>query len=252
MRQSSAPSSEQGTRPFMLTLCRLTAHVTIRPPQAPQLKSFTFFVSHSREADGSESLHLNMGYFATLAEAQKWGQLLRPSYPEAIVVRAPDTDVTASNEPLAEGEAMTDTQVIRVLETRRGPSTQAVVAQESSSISVVRPEDTSVRRILKEAVLQNAPVSFAVQLRWSVQPIDLALVPSMPIFRAYKLYVSNGNREGRSWYCLRLGFFNDALSAKQVAYHLRSSFTSVAVVPVTEAECTYAEANRISATALAS
>jgi len=250
MRQSSAPIGEPGTGPFMLTLCRLTAPVTIRPPQTPQLKSFTFFVSHSREADGSEGLHLNMGYFATLAEAQKWGQMLRSSYPEAIAVRAPAATI-ASDEPPADGGAMTDTQVIRVLETRRASSTQAAIP-EGASISVVRPEDTSVRRILKEAVIQNAPVSFAVQLRWSVQPIDLALVPSMPIFRAYKLYVSNGNREGRSWYCLRLGFFNDAISAKQVAYHLRSSFTSVAVVPVTEAECTYAEANRISATALAS
>jgi hypothetical protein len=251
MRQSSAPSSEPGIGPFMITLCRLTAPVTIKPPQAPQLKSFTFFVSHSREADGSAGLHLNMGYFATLAEAQKWREMLRSSYPEAIAVRAPDA-TTVNDEQPADGGAMTDTQVIRVLETRRASSTQAAIGQESSSISVVRPEDTSVRRILKEAVIQNAPVSFAVQLRWSVQPIDLAVVPSMPIFRAYKLYVSNGNRDGRSWWCLRLGFFNDAISAKQVAYHLRSSFTSVAVVPVTEAECAYAEANRISAAALAS
>jgi hypothetical protein len=251
MRQSSAPLGDPGHGPFMLTLCRLTAPVTIRPPQTPQLKSFTFFVTHSREADGSEGLHLNMGYFATLAEAQKWGQMLRSSYPEAIAVRAPDA-TPANDEQPADSGAMTDTQVIRVLETRRAPSTQAPVNTEGASISVVRPEDTSVRRILKEAVLQNAPVSFAVQLRWSVQPIDLAIVPSMPIFRAYKLYVSNGNRDGRSWYCLRLGFFNDAISAKQVAYHLRSSFTSVAVVPVTEAECAFADANRISATALAS
>jgi hypothetical protein len=235
----------------MLTLCRLTAPVTIRPPQAPQLKSFTFFVSHTREADGSEGLHLNMGYFATLEEAQKWGQMLRSSYPEAVAVRAPGA-ASSADEQAVNTASMSDTQVIRVLETRRASSTQAAITQETSSIAVVRPEDTSVRRILKEAVIQNAPVSFAVQLRWSVQPIDLALVPSMPIFRAYKLYVSNGSREGRQWYCLRLGFFNDAISAKQVAYHLRSSFTSVAVVPVTEAECAYAEANRISAAALAS
>src|ERR1041384_5963877 len=135
MRQSSAPWSERGIGPFMLTLCRLTAPVTIKPPQAPQLKSFTFFVSHSREADGSEGLHLNMGYFATLAEAQKWGEMLRSSYPEAIAMRAPYA-TTANTEQPADGGAMTDTQVIRVLETRRASSTQTGIGQESSSISV--------------------------------------------------------------------------------------------------------------------
>ncbi len=45
-----------------------------------------------------------------------------------------------------------------------------------------------------------------------------------------------GSREGRKWYGLRLGFFSDAISAKQVAYYVRSEFASVAVVPVSPAE----------------
>src|SRR6185437_5060931 len=44
------------------------------------------------------------------------------------------------------------------------------------------------------------------------------------------------SREGRKWYGLRLGFFNDAISAKQVAYYVRSEFNSVAVVPVSPQE----------------
>ena len=35
---------------------------------------------------------------------------------------------------------------------------------------------------------------------------------------------------------LRLGFFTDAISAKQVAYYVRSEFSSVAVVPVSPQE----------------
>jgi hypothetical protein len=49
-----------------------------------------------------------------------------------------------------------------------------------------------------------------------------------------------GSRDGRKWYGLRLGFFSDAISAKQVAYYVRSEFASVAVVPVSPQERTRA------------
>ena len=75
-----------------------------------------------------------------------------------------------------------------------------------------------------------------MQLQWSVQPVELDKVPPLAIFSAYTLYSVEGSREGRKWYGLRLGFFNDAISAKQVAYYVRSEFTSVAVVPVSAQE----------------
>ncbi len=78
----------------------------------------------------------------------------------------------------------------------------------------------------------STPAAYSVQLQWSVQPIDLARVPSLAIFGAYTLYTVEGSREGRRWYGLRLGFFSDANSAKQVAQYVRSEFSSVAVVPV--------------------
>ena len=78
----------------------------------------------------------------------------------------------------------------------------------------------------------STPAAFAIQLQWSVQPIDLAQVPSLAIFGAYTLYTVEGSREGRKWFGLRLGFFTDANSAKTVAQYVRSEFSSVAVVPV--------------------
>jgi hypothetical protein len=78
----------------------------------------------------------------------------------------------------------------------------------------------------------STPAAFSVQLQWSVQPIDIARVPPLAIFGAYTLYTVEGSREGRRWYGLRLGFFSDANSAKQVAQYVRSEFSSVAVVPV--------------------
>ena len=131
--------------------------------------------------------------------------------------------------------SLTDTQVLRYLETR-GDGGARADDQQGASISLLKPDDTGTRRALKEAVTQNAPVSFAVQLQWSVQPVELDKVPPLAIFSAYTLYTVEGSRDGRKWYGLRLGFFSDAISAKQVAYYVRSEFASVAVVPVSPQE----------------
>ncbi len=143
----------------------------------------------------------------------------------------------------ADDSSLTDTQVLRFLETRRvadgatrgQPAPQIDPAAESG-ISLLKPDDTGTRRALKEAVSHDQPVSFAVQLQWSVQPVALDKVPPLAIFSAYTLYSVEGSREGRKWYGLRLGFFSDAISAKQVAHYVRSEFASVAVVPVSPKE----------------
>ena len=139
--------------------------------------------------------------------------------------------------PQSDDPALTDTQVLRFLETRRDDEDVKPDDEGASgSISLLKPDDTGTRRALKEAVVQNAPVSFAVQLQWSVQPVELDKVPPLAIFSAYTLYTVEGSRDGRKWFGLRLGFFTDAISAKQVAYYVRSEFASVAVVPVSPQE----------------
>lgn len=144
---------------------------------------------------------------------------------------APQIRVDPNDDP-----SLTDTQVLRYLETRRGDDARGADEAPGASISLLKPDDTGTRRALKEAVTQNAPVSFAVQLQWAVQPVELDKVPPLAIFSAYTLYTVEGSREGRKWYGLRLGFFSDAISAKQVAYYVRSEFASVAVVPVSPQE----------------
>src|SRR5689334_10551785 len=90
---SSNPSpvhrAQADTGHFMLTLCRLAAPVFIRPPQAPQLKSYTFFMSRARQPDGSERLVRHMGYVATLAEAERWAEAVRRDYASACATIAP-------------------------------------------------------------------------------------------------------------------------------------------------------------------
>lgn len=215
---------------FMLTLCQLAEPVSIRPPQSPHLKPYTFFTSSARDLDGSERLYLHMGYFATLDDAERWARIARERYPEAYATLAPNG---AAGRP----ESLTDTQVLKILETRDGPPAQDGLGEKGcEQIALLRPEDTSTREALKEAVAQGAPVSFAVQLEWSAKPLDLARVPALAAFRGHTLYETETFREGRSRYFLRLGFFADPVSAKQVAAQVRANFASAAVVPVAEQE----------------
>ncbi|HUA26000.1 MAG TPA: hypothetical protein VMA54_17865 [Steroidobacteraceae bacterium] len=238
MTSASARSSEHrgeaGTGPFMLTLCRLAEPVTIRPPQAPHLKPFKFFTSRALQRDGSEQLYLHMGFFETLAHAQKWARAVRGRHPGAIATAAPPAFLQRFDP--VDNQSLTDTQVLNILETRQPAPARDDADPGSERIELIRPDDTGTRLALKEAVVRGMPVSFALQLQWSARPIDLSRVPPLPIFEAYSLYVVESRSGGRSCFFLRLGFFGDPVSAKQVAAHLRSSFASAAVVPVLDEE----------------
>ena len=232
---------ESGTGPFMLTLCSLVEPVLIRPPQSPHLRPFTFFTSRARQRDGSEQIYLHMGFFDTLALAERWVRAVRGRHPDAIATLAPPTlwQEPAESQRFApvNSQSLTDTQVLDILEMRRpAPAQNDGDERGGEQIELLRPDDTGTRLALKEAVVRGAPVSFAVQLRWSARPIDPDSIPALAIFRAYSLYTVESRRTGRSCYFLRLGFFGDPVSAKQVALHVRSSFASAAVVPVLEEE----------------
>lgn len=228
----------------MVTLCRLAEPVSIRPPQAAHLKPFTFFTSRMPQQDGSEQLHLHMGFFETLAYAERWARAVRGRHPGATATRAPrmfwrlpDADGATPQFAPVSNASLTDTQVINILETRQpAPAQNDGDEPGSEQIELLRPDDTGTRRALKEAVAQGAPVSFAVQLCWSVRSIEPDAIPPLEIFKAYTLYAVESRRANRSCFFLRLGFFGDPVSAKQVAFHVRSSFGSAAVVPVLDEE----------------
>lgn len=257
---------QAGAGRFMLTLCTLSAPVSIRPMRSPQLRPFTFFMSQARQADGSERLYLHMGYFETLAEAEKWAESVRRHYPCAFATLVPGALARPANSDApslphdasyavvpqipypapVKDESLTDTQVLKILEARRDPTVHEGAAESNfDQIALLRPDDTGTRQALKEAVAQGAPVCFAVQLHWSAQPLDLNRVQALAIFKSHTLYATESRRKGRSSYFLRLGFFADPISAKQFAVQVRSTFDSAAVVPVVEPEITRArEAGR--------
>lgn len=278
VEQFSPPASTL----FLLTLCRLSSPVSLPKPSSPYLARYSFFMSRSRDRNGAERLLLHIGYFQTRAEAEQCLQLLRVTYPKAIVstrsvpvsqslptlhptLHASGASVTATMTPAADpiapsstwplqssAASLTDTQVLRILEIRApddggGKSTDS----PGSDISLSRPEDTETRRALKEAVVANDPVHFAVQLLSSAQPIDLASVPRMDVFRSHTLYFTEVSREGRKSFFLRLGFFSDAVSARQVAHYVRHKFSAVVVVPVVGQERERANQTRIDRSAFA-
>jgi hypothetical protein len=135
---------------------------------------------------------------------------------------------------------LSDSQVMRILE--RGPAATPPDAQLYSDVPMLHKLDEHSLHALRKDLSKNLPVPFAVQLEWSPTPIDIRSIPPLAIFRAYTLYTVGCQFEGRRWYGLRLGFFSDVLSAKQVAQYVRAEFKSVAVVPVSNRERSQADA----------
>jgi hypothetical protein len=150
----------------------------------------------------------------------------------------PELKAAVAAKPQAVAEPprdLSDSAALRVLET---------AAADKASQSTVRqpalPTTDDAAAAAAKAASSGKPrdekTGYAVQLLWSVQPIDIEQIPQLAIFNAYTLYGAEGNRDGRRWYGVRLGFFTDAVSAKQVAHYVRSDFSTVSVVPVTVRE----------------
>src|SRR5579864_6250979 len=227
VRARPAPAAPPAARPAPAPAPRIAAHKltpAAKPPRPVAAKAPP--ARPQARTPARAPLDSNVReVLAALGETSKTG--------ETRLMHAP---LPPRATPPADG-SLSDTQVLRVLEERppEGAERPAADAQ-ARNIPLLKPDDTGTRKALKEAIVTNAPVWFAVQLQWSVQPVELGKVPPLAIFSAYTLYTVEGSREGRHWYGLRLGFFSDAISAKQVAYYVRSEFGSVAVVPVSPQE----------------
>lgn len=180
---------------------------------------------------------------AEITAAQPRPHVVPPSLIEALTSPTDETaayslsSVRAAIESLAEADG-------KALPAAAAPAVPvARSAKPAGPPAVLRGED--ILKALESSypsapgaapASQNEPTLFVVQLMWSVQPIDLSKVPQLAIFSAYTLYGAEGNRDGRRWYGLRLGFFTDAYSARQVALYVRPEFSAVSVVPVSARE----------------
>lgn len=100
MTREYAPTDRQ----FVINLCILATPITVPQPRASRLTRYTFFLSRVW-IGGQRQYQLNMGYFSSTAEAEKWLDTLKRVYPDACVNAAPE----------AQPELMSDTQALRIL-----------------------------------------------------------------------------------------------------------------------------------------
>jgi hypothetical protein len=121
-RSASPDAADRGgpaekTGSLVINLCKVGVPITIPQPRSPQLRRFSFFLSHSLQGS-RRKYRLQMGYFSTHVEANRWLKSLRGIYPGAFV-----SDVSAAQpEPLGEE------QVLRRLEQGGADGTGALFA----------------------------------------------------------------------------------------------------------------------------
>jgi hypothetical protein len=190
-------------------------------------------------AAASRSLNEVRAAIASLEDSSERAPVLRP-IPElkpAGGVPSATSSLRGTGVPEDGGDVISDSGVLAVLERGAAAATAATGSTAAMAVpGAVRVAARAWESADHEAQPRNQKPFYAVQLMWSVQPMDIAQVPQLAIFSAYTLYGAEGNRDGRRWYGLRLGFFTDAVSAKQVAHYVRSEFSTVSVVPVTARE----------------
>ena len=155
---------------------------------------------------------------------------LKPAITPAPAARAPEATPSKRASAAAATAAVSSARQPQAAR----PPESAQAMKEREVLKLLESSARAARKAAAAAAVEKP--SFAVQLAWSVEPIDLTRVPQLAIFSAYTLYGAQGHREGRRWYGLRLGFFTDAVSAKQVAQYVRADFATVSVVPVSSRE----------------
>jgi hypothetical protein len=235
----------QGTEPqaqalHVITLVSSTAPLPLQAPKAPELAGLAVFRSR-RVEDGRERFRLHIGYFPSAAAAEHLLPVVRTLYPAAFVSQAPQ-----SNLGSLEDTAIARFSILKPIEAGAEPATEPVRAVPPPPTPVLSAEDavallpaatpTPAPAPPEPAVAPKAVQRYAVQLVWSKEAIDLAKIPSLAIFGGYLLYAVETEPGGRRMYGVRLGFYEDALSARLVAQYVRSEFKGVAVVPVSERE----------------
>lgn len=243
----------------VITLVSSIAPLPLQAPKAPELAGLAVFRSR-RVEDGRERFRLHIGYFPSAAAAEQLLPLVRTLYPGAFVALAPQSNLGSLEDtavarfsilkPIEEEvAARADSQPApELLPLAPVPPPPAVLSPEETLavLTAGTPEPAAaavpvappppVVEAPKPAAEPRPLQRYAVQLILSKDAIDLSKIPSLAIFGGYLLYAVETEVGGRRMYGVRLGFYDDALSARLVAQYVRSDFKGVAVVPVSERE----------------
>ncbi|HXQ64864.1 MAG TPA: hypothetical protein VN787_08405 [Steroidobacteraceae bacterium] len=223
----------------------------------PELAGLAIFRSRQVE-EGRERFRLHVGYFSSVEAAEKLLPVIRETYPAALITVAPQSNMGSLDDT-----AMARFSILQPIEPAAAAAAPAAPMparpDEVALIDAPRaepspaPEPTPPVLTRADAVtLPAAPAvtarlgqHYAVQLIWSHDPIEVAKIPILAIYSGYLLYAVETEPGPRHYYGVRLGFYADALSARLVAHYVRSDFSGVSVVPVSDREMTRASTAKI-------
>ncbi len=264
--QSDTPSGDgdtgcQSQVLHVITLISSTVPIALPVLSAPELSGAAIFRSRRIE-DGRERFRIHIGYFTSAADAEALLPIVRETYPWAFAGPAPQTnlgsldDTSKSHFTIVRAPDPAPAVPVKAAAPARPVAAQPapgwapaarvasmppamVAAQALRKQSSRSPSQPSTAAGDTPPVLPVAAQRYAVQLIWSKEPIDLSKIPNIGIFTGYLLYAVETEPGRQRMFGVRLGFYDDALSARLVALYVRPAFKGV-VVPVSEREVSMA------------
>lgn len=248
--QRLPPPDSRGA--FVINFGSSSSPASLSSPDHPVLGKYSFFISRRRE-DGRDRFRLHMGFFERQQAAEALLETAREIYPGAWVgvgpgasppVVAPPAEpapTQQAEELLILEESLSSVRaaiaaLAESLEPEPAPVPRAETLSPARTLALLEEDGAATKPAPGRTAANDAVAGYAVQLRWSTQPISVSGLPQLAIFDAYTLYRAKGRELHGSWHALRLGFFADPVSAEQVANYIRAEFTEVSVVPVGSAE----------------
>jgi hypothetical protein len=264
--QNDTPSGQGDTGSqsqvlHVITLISSTVPIALPVLSAPELSGAAIFRSRRIE-DGRERFRIHIGYFTSAADAEALLPIVRETYPWAFAGPAPQTnlgsldDTSKSRFTIVRAPDPAPASPAKAAAPARPVAAQpAPAAAPTARVASIPPAMAAAQALRNPAsrspsqppkaaagtppVLPVAAQRYAVQLLWSKEPIDLSKIPNIGIFAGYLLYAVETEPGRQRMFGVRLGFYDDALSARLVALYVRPAFKGV-VVPVSEREVSMA------------
>jgi hypothetical protein len=259
-REISSGATRDGDQLLAITLSASNAPMPMPTLNNEQLRGFALFKSRRME-DGRERFRLHLGYFLSYTEAERVLAIVRPTYPRAMIAAVPqdsmgsldNTSMTRFSilQPAPVREAPVEPPPaivarVTVLPTQRPAAAPMPMPAPFVTVAPVVPLPIRQAASAAPAASVRLPVQrYAVQLAFGREPIDISRLPHLAIYEGYLLYAIETEPGGRRLYGVRLGFYDDVLSARLVAQYVRSEFKEVAIVPVSEREVACATTAKI-------
>ena len=243
-------TARDGEPLLAITLCASNAPIPMPTLNNDQLRGFALFKSH-RVEDGRQRFRLHLGYFMSSTEAERVLAILRPAYPRAMIAAAPQAGVSSLDntsrtrfsilQPAGHASGPADPPPVTVARiTGLSPSPAVAIPVLEPALAVATPPSRAEQAGSGDpASASSAPLPrqrYAVQLAFGREPIDISALPGLAIYEGYSLYAIETRPGGRRLYGVRLGFYDDVASARRVAQYVRSEFSNVTIVPVSERE----------------